>query len=276
MQNKDDTAINLAVTVHEDDTASRWKHDDIAVEVPVALVYNYISHAVMMATPNDLQDFALGFSLTEDIIADVSEVSHIHVHSGKNGITVRMQISDERFEALRERRRSMVGRTGCGLCGVESLKQAIRPVEPVQPVSVSDDAIQTALANIKQHQPLQQTTGATHAAAWCDLDGSILHVREDVGRHNALDKLIGAFKKTELSMRDGFVLVTSRASYEMVQKSASAGFGCLVAVSAPTSLAIEQAREAGLKLVGFARDGRHTIYHDPDIGNGHDSARHAV
>ncbi|WP_297808708.1 formate dehydrogenase accessory sulfurtransferase FdhD [uncultured Methylophaga sp.] len=276
MQNKDDTAINLAVTVHEDDTASRWKHDDIAVEVPVSLVYNYISHAVMMATPNDLQDFALGFSLTEDIIADVSEVSHIHVHSGKNGITVRMQISDERFEALRERRRSMVGRTGCGLCGVESLKQAIRPVEPVQPVSVSDDAIQTALANIKQHQPLQQTTGATHAAAWCDLDGNILHVREDVGRHNALDKLIGAFKKTELSMRDGFVLVTSRASYEMVQKSASAGFGCLVAVSAPTSLAIEQAREAGLKLVGFARDGRHTIYHDPDIGNGHDSARHAV
>lgn len=276
MQNKDDTAINLAVTVHEDDTASRWKHDDIAVEVPVALVYNYISHAVMMATPNDLQDFALGFSLTEDIIADVSEVSHIHVHSGKNGITVRMQISDERFEALRERRRSMVGRTGCGLCGVESLKQAIRPVEPVQPVSVSDNAIQTALANIKQHQPLQQKTGATHAAAWCDLEGNILHVREDVGRHNALDKLIGAFKKTELSMRDGFVLVTSRASYEMVQKSASAGFGCLVAVSAPTSLAIEQAREAGLKLVGFARDGRHTIYHDPDIGNGHDSARHAV
>ena len=276
MQNKDDTAINLAVTVHEDDTASRWKHDDIAVEVPVALVYNYISHAVMMATPNDLQDFALGFSLTEDIIADVSEVSHIHVHSGKNGITVRMQISDERFEALRERRRSMVGRTGCGLCGVESLKQAIRPVEPVQTVSVSDNAIQTALANIKQHQPLQQKTGATHAAAWCDLDGNILHVREDVGRHNALDKLIGAFKKTELSMRDGFVLVTSRASYEMVQKSASAGFGCLVAVSAPTSLAIEQAREAGLKLVGFARDGRHTIYHDPDIGNGHDSARHAV
>lgn len=275
MQNKDDTAVNLAVTLHEDDKATRYKHDDVAVEVPVALVYNYISHAVMMATPNDLQDFALGFSLTEDIITDISEVSHIHVQSSKNGMTVRMQISDERFEALRERRRSMVGRTGCGLCGVESLKQAIRPIEPVQPVAVSDNAIQKALANIKQHQPLQQTTGATHAAAWCDLDGNIVHAREDVGRHNALDKLIGAFKKTEISTQDGFVLVTSRASYEMVQKSASAGFGCLVAVSAPTSLAIEQARQAGLKLVGFARDGRHTIYHDPGLDELDDSARQA-
>lgn len=276
MQNKDETAINLSVAVHEDEMATRWKHDDIAVEVPVALVYNYISHAVMMATPNDLQDFALGFSLTEDIINDAGEVSHIHVQSGKNGITVRLQISDERFEALRERRRNMVGRTGCGLCGIESLKQAIRPVEAVQSVDVSDEAIQTALANIKQYQPLQQATGATHAAAWCDLQGEILHVREDVGRHNALDKLIGAFKKTDLSTHDGFVLVTSRASYEMVQKSASAGFGCLVAVSAPTSLAVEQAQEVGLKLVGFARDGRHIVYHDPFSGDRHENARRAV
>lgn len=276
MQTKDKTAINLAVAVHEEDMATRWMHDDIAVEVPVALVYNYISHAVMMATPNDLQDFALGFSLTEDIIADVSDVSHIHVHSSERGITVRLQISDERFEALRERRRNMVGRTGCGLCGVESLKHAIRPVEPVQHIDVSDEAIQAALANINEYQPLQQATGATHAAVWCDLAGNVLLAREDVGRHNALDKLIGAFKKSGLSTQEGFVLVTSRASYEMVQKSATAGFGCLVAVSAPTSLAIEQAQQANLKLVGFARDGRHVVYHDPASNIHDEKARRAV
>jgi FdhD protein len=276
MHTKDKTAINLAVAVHEDDMATRWMHDDIAVEVPVALVYNYISHAVMMASPNDLQDFALGFSLTENIIADVNEVSHIHVQSGERGITVRLQISDERFEALRERRRNMVGRTGCGLCGVESLKQAIRPVEPVQHIDVPDEAIQTALTNLNKYQPLQQATGATHAAVWCDLTGNVLLAREDVGRHNALDKLIGAFKKSGLSAEEGFVLVTSRASYEMVQKSATAGFGCLVAVSAPTSLAIEQAQQANLKLVGFARDGRHVVYHDPASSAHDEKARRAV
>lgn len=253
-----------------------WVHDDIAIEVPVALVYNYISHAVMMASPQDLQDFALGFSLTEDIIADPSEVSHIHVQSGSNGITVRLQITDERFEALRERRRNMVGRTGCGLCGTETLKQAIRPVEPVQKVYVADEAIQAALVNIRQHQPLQLATGATHAAAWCDLAGTILLVREDVGRHNALDKLIGAFTKSSLNIEEGFVLVTSRASYEMVQKSAKAGFSCLVAVSAPTSLAIEQAQQANLKLVGFARDGRHVVYHDPANSEQQEISRQAM
>lgn len=276
MQSQDDTAINRAVAVHTDDMPLYWMDDDIAVEVPVALVYNYISHAVMMASPTDLQDFALGFSLTEDIVADPSEVNHIHVKSGENGITVRLQISDERFEALRERRRNMVGRTGCGLCGTETLKQAIRPVEPLETVAVTDEAIQKALSNIQQHQPLQLATGATHAAAWCDLDGNIQLVREDVGRHNALDKLIGAFKKTTLVASEGFVLVTSRASYEMVQKSAKAGFSCLVAVSAPTSLAIEQAQQANLKLVGFARSGRHVIYHDPSAPPQQEQARRAM
>lgn len=276
MQGKDKTSVNFTVAVHQDDLGTQWQHDDIAVEVPVALVYNYISHAVMMATPSDLQDFALGFSLSENIIGDVSEVSHIHVQSGQNGISVRLQITDARFEALRERRRSMVGRTGCGLCGVESLKQAIRPVGAVIAVDVTDSVVQTALANINQYQPLQHATGATHAAAWCDLEGNVLVAREDVGRHNALDKLIGAFKKAELSAQNGFALVTSRASYEMVQKSASAGFGCLVAVSAPTTLAIEQAQEVGMKLVGFARDGRHIVYHDPFGTNQPEQARQAV
>lgn len=276
MHSQDETSIKRSVTVHENALPAFLMHDDIAVEVPVALVYNYISHAVMMASPTDLQDFALGFSLTEDIVADPSEVNHIHVQSGKNGITVRLQINDDRFEALRERRRNMVGRTGCGLCGTETLKQAIRPVEPVQKVDVSDEAIQAALANIHQHQPLQLATGATHAAAWCDLEGSVQLIREDVGRHNSLDKLIGAFKKSTLVEKEGFVLVTSRASYEMVQKTAKAGFGCLVAVSAPTSLAIEQAQQANLKLVGFARDGRHVIYHEPAGTEHYEEARQAM
>lgn len=266
MRYKDDTAVNQGVMVHQNAMPASWQQDDIAVEVPVALVYNYISHAVMMATPSDLEDFALGFSLTEEIIQDASEVSHIHVKSGQDGITVRLQISDERFEALRERRRNMVGRTGCGLCGTETLKQAIRPVPYVQSVAVSDAAIQAVLAQLPQYQPLQQATGATHAAAWCDFDGNILEIKEDVGRHNALDKLIGALQKTSLSsVHDGFVVVTSRASYEMVQKSARAGFGCLVAISAPTSLAVEQAQQSGMRLIGFARNGRHVVYHDPDI-----------
>ncbi len=276
MTGVDKTTVDVEVAVHKDESATQYQHDDIAVETPVALVYNTISHAVMMATPADLADFALGFSLTEDIVDNAEQVSHIHVQSNSNGISVRLMIDDEKFDALRERRRSLVGRTGCGLCGVESLKQAIRPIQPVQSVQVADDVIQIGLNNIKQHQQLQQVTGATHAAAWCDLEGNIILTREDVGRHNALDKLIGAHVKAGLSPHEGFVLVTSRASYEMVQKAASAGFGCLVAVSAPTSLAIEQAQQVGLKLVGFARSGRHVIYHDPFTQHDHETARRAM
>ncbi|KKN42101.1 hypothetical protein LCGC14_0716540 [marine sediment metagenome] len=263
MRKVGETSVNVSVAVHQDELPTEFMQDDIAVEVPVALVYNSISHAVMMATPDNLEDFALGFSLTEDIIGDADEVSHIHVQSSGNGINVRLMISDERFDALRERRRSLVGRTGCGLCGVESLKQAIRPVDTVVGIDVSDEAIQYAINSLKQHQALAGLTGATHAAAWCDLQGHIQFVREDVGRHNALDKLIGAHVKTGLLVSEGFALVSSRASYEMVQKSASAGFGCLVAVSAPTSLAIEQAENVGMKLVGFARNGRHVVYVEP-------------
>ncbi|SFJ84042.1 formate dehydrogenase accessory sulfurtransferase FdhD [Methylophaga sulfidovorans] len=276
MTSVDKTTVDVEVAIHKNESATQYQHDDIAVETPVALVYNTISHAVMMATPADLADFALGFSLTENIVDNADQVSHIHVQSNSNGISVRLMIDDEKFDALRERRRSLVGRTGCGLCGVESLKQAIRPIEPVQSVQVADDVIQIGLNNIKQYQQLQQVTGATHAAAWCDLEGNIVLTREDVGRHNALDKLIGAHVKAGLSPHEGFVLVTSRASYEMVQKAASAGFGCLVAVSAPTSLAIEQAQLARLKLVGFARSGRHVIYHDPFTQHDNEIARRAM
>jgi FdhD protein len=235
--------------------------DCIAQEVPVALVFNGISHAVMMASPADLLDFALGFSLTEGILQHPDELYDIEVVQEERGISVQMHISAERLAQLKQHRRSLTGRTGCGLCGTESLEQAIRPVPRVQAPELTDQAIQHALASLKQHQPLQASTGATHGAAWCNSAGEILLAREDVGRHNALDKLIGALVKTDLPRAGGFALVSSRASYEMVQKSCSAGFGALVAVSAPTALAIEQARLAGLMLVGFARSGRHVIYH---------------
>ncbi|WP_104203045.1 formate dehydrogenase accessory sulfurtransferase FdhD [Billgrantia saliphila] len=237
--------------------------DSIAVETPVALVFNGISHAVMMATPADLEDFALGFSLTEGILEAPEELYGLEVREEAAGIAVHLQIATQRFMELKQRRRSLAGRTGCGLCGTESLDQAIRPIAPVVAPVVADDAIQHALEMLRWHQPLQRETGATHGAAWCDLAGQVLLAREDVGRHNALDKLIGALARRDREAQDGFVLVSSRASYEMVQKCAGAGIGCLIAVSAPTSLAIEQARQAGLLLVGFARSGRHVIYHQP-------------
>ncbi|MGL6215376.1 formate dehydrogenase accessory sulfurtransferase FdhD [Billgrantia desiderata] len=258
----DHSRCRVPVDVRRAGSAERLE-DSIAVETPVALVYNGISHAVMMATPDDLDDFALGFSLTEGILHTPDELYAIEVRQEDGGIAVHLEIATQRFMELKQRRRSMAGRTGCGLCGTESLEQAIRPVAAVTAPVVSDGAIQQALEALKWHQPLQRETGATHGAAWCDLGGQIQLAREDVGRHNALDKLIGAMLSRRIPVEDGFALVSSRASYEMVQKCASAGIGCLVAVSAPTSLAIEQARQAGLLLVGFARTGRHVIYHQP-------------
>ncbi|MFG6178002.1 formate dehydrogenase accessory sulfurtransferase FdhD [Halomonas sp. THAF12] len=253
--------------VEEHRGASGWYRDDaedaLALEVPVALVYNGISHAVMMASPTDLEDFALGFSLTEGIIAHPHECYDLELQEDTRGLTVQLTIASQREAELKERRRSLAGRTGCGLCGTEALDQAIRPIPAVQAPALTDAAIQRALGELAEHQALQAATGASHGAAWCDADGRIRRVREDVGRHNALDKLIGAVARAGGPSKDGFALVSSRASYEMVHKSASAGIGALVAVSAATALAVEQAREAGLLLVGFARPGRHLVYHRP-------------
>ncbi|WP_084783923.1 formate dehydrogenase accessory sulfurtransferase FdhD [Marinobacterium aestuarii] len=255
--------------------AAQQATDCIAEEVPVALVFNGISHAVMMTSPMDLEDFALGFSLTEAILQHPAELYDVEVVQEERGISVQMQISAQRLAQLKQQRRNLTGRTGCGLCGTESLEQAIRPVPQVQAPPLSDQAIQRALGALQQHQPLQGLTGASHGAAWCNGDGDILLAREDVGRHNALDKLIGALVRAELPRDGGFALVSSRASYEMVQKTCSAGIGALVAVSAPTALAIEQARLGGLMLVGFARPGRHVIYHPGNPGQ-QDNNPHSV
>jgi FdhD protein len=227
----------------------------------VALTYNRLSHVVMMATPADLEDFALGFSLTEGIIGGKDDLLSTRVLPRDGGIEVAMTITEPWFDRLSTQRRNLTGRTGCGLCGAERIEQALRYPEPVgDHVRVSHAALQKALLDMQSHQPLQAATGATHGAAWCSLAGNVLTLREDVGRHNALDKLIGALAREGFDPQKGFVLVSSRASYEMVFKAATAGMEVLLAVSAPTTLAIEFAERCGLTLVGFARPGRHNVY----------------
>ncbi|KAF3997576.1 formate dehydrogenase accessory sulfurtransferase FdhD [Glaciimonas immobilis] len=241
------------------------RRDVVAEEVPIALEYNGISHVVMMASPADLADFALGFSLTEGILADPSELFDCEIVVGADGIQVQLEIAAQRFMALKEKRRNLTGRTGCGLCGAETLAQAIRKVPPVQSSACfSAPTLHTAIERMQQQQQLQQTTGATHAAAWVQKNGDILAVREDVGRHNALDKLIGMLAAARQDFSTGAVLITSRASYEMVQKSAVMGIGLIAAISAPTALAIKLAREAEVTLVGFMRQHSHAVY-----ANGH-------
>lgn len=241
------------------------KQDDwVAEEVPIALVYNGISHAVMLATPQDLKDFALGFSLSEGILSSPGQLYDLEIVQQRNGLELQMQIAAEQFMQLKQRRRSMTGRTGCGLCGAESLDQAMRIPHNVIAVSqhIPSSAIGLAYENIRAQQKLQALTGATHACAWVMPDGTIGTLREDVGRHNALDKLLGAIIQIQ-DRESGFVLTTSRASYEMVQKVASAGIGMLVAISAPTGLAIRIAQSCGVTLIGFARGQQHVIYSHP-------------
>ena len=251
--------------------------DKVAEEVPIALIYNGVSHAVMLATPQDLEDFALGFSLSEGILQSKSELYDVEIVTQPQGIELRLDVATECFVKLKERRRSLVGRTGCGLCGAESLEQALRLPEKL-PVKTSDLAENTnpsfnaasslvvnansmvaAFHAIQTKQVLQQATGATHACAWVGSNGEIQLLREDVGRHNAMDKLIGALAKMP-QKTDGFVLTSSRASVEMVQKVAIAGYNILAAISAPTGLAIRVAEAYGVTLVGFLRENQFVMY----------------
>lgn len=251
--------VPVEVELWESD-GSHSDSDQVAIETPVALSYNGISHAVMMTTPNDLKDFALGFSLTEGIIDNPEEIKDLNILAHSNGVEIAMEISSRRMHALKQQRRNMAGRTGCGVCGIESLQQVLPKIKPLGKTKpVGDQQIQKALSQLEQWQPLRQATGACHGTAWCERDEIIL-AREDVGRHNALDKLIGALVKQGIDRTDGFVIISSRASYEMVQKVAVSGIGTIVAVSAPTSLALQQARQSGVQLVGFGRPGRHVNY----------------
>ena len=239
--------------------------ESVAEETPVALVYNGISHAVMLATPDDLEDFALGFSLSECIVRRPGEILDLDIVERDNGIEIQMRVSAERALQLKEFRRSMAGRTGCGLCGTESLDQLKRRATRVDSAAVlSSGALPRALAGLESMQQLFRLTGAVHAAAWCNAQGAIELVREDVGRHNALDKVIGALAAQRGDFGAGFVLMTSRASYEIVQKAAAVGIAVVAAVSAPTGMAIRVATDAGVTLIGFARGERHCIYSHPE------------
>jgi formate dehydrogenase accessory protein FdhD len=233
----------------------------VADEVPVALVYNGISHAVMLATPCNLEDFAVGFSLSEGIVADVREVRDVEAAPVEGGISVNLTIASEAFALLKGRRRTLAGRTGCGLCGTESIAQVFRPLPVVGcGFALTIDALHRAARELERRQPLHALTGAIHAAAWGRADGSVSLVREDVGRHNALDKLVGAMATAGMPFDAGFALLTSRASSEMVQKAATMGMQLVAAISAPTGLAIELAERSGVTLVGFVRDHRHTVF----------------
>jgi FdhD protein len=241
--------------------------DMVADEVPVALVYNGISHAVMMATPADLEEFALGFSLGEGIIERPAECFGIEVVHEHAGIAVQIDIAGAAFMRLKESRRSLAGRTGCGLCGVDSLKR-IEEMGSALPVlaparGFHAGGVRRALEAVGARQELTRLTGAAHAAAWCGMDGSLALVREDVGRHNALDKVIGAMARARVHPGDGFLLVTSRVSFEMAQKAIQAGVPALVGMSAPTLAAIELAEPAGMTLLAFARGRDFVCYTHP-------------
>ena len=232
--------------------------------MPVVLVYNTIPHVVMLTTPLNLEDFALGFSLTEGIIANPAELQSVRVVQRSKGVEVRMTIPEQRFEAMHGKGRNMTGRTGCGLCGASTLEQAIRRPNPVGTgLPLDAEMLCKAMQEMPGKQSLNQMTGAVHAAAWLDPERGLVAVREDVGRHNALDKLIGTLAKAGCDFDKGWLLVTSRASYEMVQKAASVGITLLAAISAPTGLAIQLAEECGLTLIGFARNDNHTVYTHP-------------
>ena len=237
--------------------------DWLADEVPVALVYNGISHVVMMATPKDLQAFALGFSLSEGIISSPADIYGIDIHPSCGGIEVQVELSSRRFMGLKEQRRAMAGRTGCGVCGVEQLEEIGKPIQPLPFTQTFEIArLDEALSQLKSYQPVGQLTGCTHAAAWILPDGNLAGGCEDVGRHVALDKLLGQ-RSQQPEWQQGAVLVSSRASYEMVQKSAMCGVEILFAVSAATKLAVEVAERSNLTLVGFSKPGRATIYTHP-------------
>lgn len=230
--------------------------DSVAEEVPVALVFNGISHAVMMATPRDLEQFALGFALTEGIVARAADVHDIEVELGQFSAAVSLTIAQEDFMRLKQHRRTLAGRTGCGVCGIDSLELLDLYPQPMPASTLQIDlesALARASADLKRHQALMTVTGGVHGAAWCDGDGNIVELFEDVGRHNAMDKLIGHLAGQRMDLRAGFVFMSSRASYELARKASRLHIPMLATISAPSSLAIDIAQRAGMKLVSFCR-----------------------
>ena len=270
----DDIPVPSTLPGYVERRIARWRegHDEqandcVAEEMPVALRYNDRPFAVMMATPHDLEDFAVGFSLSEALIHSPEQLLDIDVRERVEGIELSMRVAPEAPAARTgsELQRLLPGRSGCGLCGTRELEDAVRqPTVPRTSTAFPRIALERALRELGAHQPMNAATGAVHAAAWADADGRIVLAREDIGRHNALDKLIGALSRAGVPSDNGMLLLTSRASYEMVMKAASVGIGFIAAISAPTSLAVELARSAGVCLVAFARPGGYNVYTHTD------------
>jgi FdhD protein len=262
-----DTSAPTSVEV----SVQRWKNgqltrtsDFVTEEVPVALVYHGVPHVVMLASPADLEDYAVGFTVSEGLVGSPSEIQSVEVERAAESIEVRIGIAGERFSELLRRRRNLTGRSGCGLCGAETVEEAIRPpVQVARGPTVTSADLHAALVQLESMQPVNARTGSIHAAAWVVPGQGIQLVREDVGRHNALDKVIGALVRSGTDVAAGYPVITSRASFEMVQKAAAAGITFMVAVSAPTALAIRMAEQTGLTLVGFARRDQHVVYAHP-------------
>lgn len=253
-------------------TVQRWRDgeiervpDQVAEEVPIALTFHGVPHVVMLATPANLEDLAVGFTLSEMIVDSPSEIQSVEAATRDDGaLEVRIGIGAAKFSELLRRQRNLTGRTGCGLCGAQTVEDAIRQPAPVSDgVSVDVNALHAALRDLRQRQEINLRTGSVHAAAWVLPDSGIQIVREDVGRHNALDKVIGAVVRAGGDFRSGYFVVTSRASYEMVQKAVTVGGTLLAAVSAPTAFAVRLAEATGLTLIGFAREHQHVVYAHP-------------
>lgn len=251
---------------------TQWRHglsrafaDRLAVETPIAIAYNCEAHAVMMASPADLTDFAYGFSLSEGIVENAREILAVDQTRKGEGIGLLIEIPPARASRLNQRARHVAGRTGCGVCGIAEIEEVLRPLPPItSSAKIRAQAVNRAIAALPARQSFNRETGAVHAAGFATAEGELILLREDVGRHNALDKLIGAIVRTGLSPADGMVLITSRCSMEMVQKTVLLGCPVLVAVSAPTSLAVQIAEASGLAIAGFARGDGFNIYTQGD------------
>lgn len=235
--------------------------DDVLVEVPVSLIYNGYPHVVIMCTPSDIVDFVYGFSWTEGIVTAIQDILSVDVRVKALGIEVHIEVVAMCAKRIEMRKRQMTARTGCGICGLDSLSDVIRDQKVINyELHISDGAIDRALESSGVLQQMNQRTGGAHAAFFVAMDGEVLLTREDVGRHVALDKLVGSMLQQELSPKEGFILTTSRASFEMVQKAVAAGVALLVTMSAPTSMAVKLADKMNIKLVAFARRGKFNVY----------------